>query len=199
MYPSGSVPELCQTIRAPALLITGWYDWCLGDALYSWEQLIRYGDEQVRARSRLLIAPTAHNAPGCHEGSDSHPELKRTYRTGDNLELLLHWFETVRKGAVEALPVVTYYLMGANEWRTASAWPPAEAKTKTLFLGAGGTLTLQAPQEASAPIPMTTTRALRLPDPGGSIPSNLYRPAASTSAGPAAPDVVTYTTPAAAE
>ena len=135
MYPSASVPSSARTIRAPALVITGWYDWCLGDALYSWEQLMRHGDEQVRARSRLLIAPGAHNAPGYHEGSDTHPELKRTYRTGDNLELLLHWYETVRNGAVESLPVVTYYLMGANEWRTASAWPPTEAKTKTLFLG----------------------------------------------------------------
>ena len=62
--------------------------------------------------SRLLVAPGAHNAPGYHEGSDTHPELKRTYRTGDNLELLLHWYEAVRKGAVDSLPVVTYYLMG---------------------------------------------------------------------------------------
>jgi uncharacterized protein len=196
MYPSGSVPQLCQAIRAPALVITGWYDWCLGDALYSWEQLMRHGDEQLHAGSRLLIAPGAHNAPGYHEGSDSHPELRRTYRTGDNIELLLHWYETVRKGAVESLPVVTYYLMGANEWRTASAWPPTEAKTKTLFLGAGSSLTLQAPGEASAPDSYNYDPEDPTPTLGGSILSNLYPPGSvDVSGAQRRPDVATYTTP----
>jgi putative CocE/NonD family hydrolase len=196
MYPSASVPKLCQEIRAPALVITGWYDWCLGDALYTWEQLMRHGDEQVRAGSRLLIAPGAHNAPGYHEGSDTHPELKRTYRTGDNLELLLHWYETVQNGAVDSLPVVTYYLMGANEWRTASAWPPTEAKTKALFLGAGGALTLQAPQEASAPDSYSYDPEDPTPTLGGSILSNLYPPGSvDVSAAQRRPDVLTYTTP----
>ena len=196
MYPSAGVPQLCQAVRAPALVITGWYDWCLGDALYSWEQLMRHGPEQVRRDSRLLIAPGAHNAPGYHEGSETHPELRRTYRTGDNLELLLHWYEAVRNGAVESLPVVTYYLMGANEWRTASAWPPMEAKTETLFLGAGGTLTLEAPRAASAPDSYSYDPEDPTPTLGGSILSNLYPPGSvDVSAAQRRPDVLTYTTP----
>jgi putative CocE/NonD family hydrolase len=196
MYPSAGVPQLCQAVRAPALVITGWYDWCLGDALYSWEQLMRHGPEQVRRDSRLLIAPGAHNAPGYHEGSETHPELRRTYRTGDNLELLLHWYEAVRNGAVESLPVVTYYLMGANEWRTASAWPPMEAKTETLFLDAGGRLTLQAPGEASAPDSYSYDPEDPTPTLGGSILSNLYPPGSvDVSGAQRRPDVLTYTTP----
>jgi putative CocE/NonD family hydrolase len=195
MYPGSSAAKLCQDIRAPALVITGWYDWCLGDALYTWEHLMRHGEARVRKESRLLVAPGAHNAPGYHEGSETHPELRRTYRTGDNLELLLHWYDAVRKGAVATLPAVTYYLMGANEWRTASAWPPVEAETKTLFLGAGGRLTLDAPQEASSTDSYSYDPDNPTPTLGGSILSNLYPPGSvDVSEAQRRPDVLTYTT-----
>jgi hypothetical protein len=100
MYPGASAAELCRSIHAPALVITGWYDWCLGDTLYSWEQLMRHGSERVRAGSRLLITPSAHNAPGYHEGLADHPELNRTWRTGDNRQLLLHWYGAIRSGTM---------------------------------------------------------------------------------------------------
>jgi len=195
MYPGSSAASLCQDIRAPALVITGWYDWCLGDALYTWEQLMRHGEARVRQESRLLVAPGAHNAPGYHEGSETHPELRRTYRTGDNLELLLHWYDAVRKGAVATLPPVIYYLMGANEWRTASAWPPVEAATTTLFLAAGGRLTLEAPQEASSADSYSYDPDNPTPTLGGSILSNLYPPGSvDVSEAQRRPDVLTYTT-----
>jgi predicted acyl esterase len=195
MYPGASVPALCRSIQAPALMITGWYDWCLGDALYSWEQLVRHGNDTVREQSRLLITASAHNAPGYHEGREQHAELDRTYRTGDNLELLLHWYAAARQGAFDALPKVTYYLMGANEWRTAAAWPPPEAKIGTLFLRAEGTLSLQTPREASASDTYTYDPADPTPTLGGSILSNIYPPGSvDVSEAQKRADVLTYTT-----
>jgi predicted acyl esterase len=195
MYPSAGVPELCRTIHAPALVITGWYDWCLGDALYTWEQLTQHGNETVRARSRLLITPSAHNAPGYHEGSKDHPELDRTYRTGDNMELLLHWYGAAQRGAFDALPAVTYYLMGANEWRTSSAWPPPEARTETLFLVSHGVLTPEEPREDSPAGSYTYDPHDPTPTLGGSILSNIYPPGSvDVSTAQRRQDVLTYTT-----
>src|SRR6185312_7436762 len=50
--------ELVGQLSAPALMITGWYDWGLNDALATWELLMRGATEFVRSRSRMLIAPS---------------------------------------------------------------------------------------------------------------------------------------------
>jgi uncharacterized protein len=117
LLPATSVRQPCESVTAPALMITGWYDWCLDDALRTWESLAAHGRETVRARSRLLITPTAHDQPGYHEGKDAHPGLNRIYR--DDPALLVHWYDVVRGGLVDEIAAVTYYLMGANEWRAA--------------------------------------------------------------------------------
>jgi predicted acyl esterase len=195
MYPGASAAALCRSIHAPALVITGWYDWCLGDTLYSWEQLMRHGGEPVRNGSRLLITPSAHNAPGYHEGRADHPELDRTWRTGDNRQLLLHWYGAVRDGTVAEIPPVTYYLMGANEWRGAAAWPPPEGRVRRLFLGAGGTLVPETPGTASGSNSFTYDPEDPTPTLGGSILSNLYPPGSvDVSSAQLRPDVLTYTT-----
>src|SRR3984957_2148350 len=138
LLPSTNGAALCAAVRAPAFMITGWYDWCLDDALRTWELLSAHGRDEVRAGSRLLITPAAHNVPGYHEGKETHPELDRIFRADP--ALLLYWHDAVRSGSVAALPVVTYYLMGANQWCAAGQWPPAAASRHELYFGPVGTL-----------------------------------------------------------
>ena len=42
-------------------------------------------------------------------------------------------------------PKVRYFVLGSNEWRTSSAWPPAEARQTAYYLHEGGRLDLDAP------------------------------------------------------
>lgn len=194
LLPTTSPRQLCASVAAPALMITGWYDWCLDDTLQTWEALASYGREEVRERSRLLITPTAHNAPGYHEGKEAHPELERDYR-GDPA-LLLHWYDAVREDQVDALPAVTYYLMGACEWRTASGWPPPEARRRELYLGPSGTLAWDTPPEWSEPDRYTYDPDDPTPTLGGSILSNVYPPGSiDVSELQVRSDVLTFTTP----
>jgi uncharacterized protein len=174
MLPATSGAGLGACVRAPALMITGWYDWCLDDTLRTWELLAANAPDEVRAASRLLITPGAHNAPGYHEGRDTHPELDRVYR--NDPALVQFWHDTVRAGAVPGLPVVTYYLMGANQWRTASEWPPASARRREVFFGPGGTLRWDTPPDWSEPDSYTYDPQDPTPTVGGSIVSNVYPP-----------------------
>jgi predicted acyl esterase len=174
MLPATNGADLCASVRAPALMITGWYDWCLDDAMRTWELLAAYGPDDVRAASRLLITPGAHNAPGYHEGRETHPELDRTYR--HDPALVQYWHDTVRAGAVGALPVVTYYLMGANEWCTAGEWPPATAQRREVYFGPGGSLRWDTPPDWSEPDSYTYDPQEPTPTVGGSILSNVYPP-----------------------
>jgi len=193
MLPAVSAAELCAAVRSPALMITGWYDWCLDDALRTWELLAEHGQASVRAASRLLITPSAHQAPGYHEGRETHPELDRTWR--DDPALLLYWHDAVRTGSVADLPVVTYYLMGANEWCAAGEWPPAQAQRHELYFGPAGTLCWNTPPDWWEPDRYTYDPQDPTPTVGGSILSTVYPPgSADVTELQLRTDVLTFTT-----
>jgi uncharacterized protein len=187
--------ELCQSFHAPVMLRTGWYDWGINDALATWELLMRAAPEPMRARCRLFIGPNAHNVLGYHEGIAEHPELHHAYGVATNFELLLRWYEAVRENKIGSWPTVIYYLMGANEWRAADAWPVPEARTVALYPGTGGRLSTQAPGHASDPDRYIYDPQDPTPTVGGSIVSYVYPPGSvDVSEVQKRPDVVTYTT-----
>ena len=187
--------ELCRSLHAPALLSTGWYDWGLNDALATWELLTRAATEPMRSRCRLFISPSAHNAPGYHEGMDTHPELHHAYRSATNAELLLRWYDAVRTGRVDDWPTVIYYLMGANEWRVADRWPVPGADPIPYYIAQDGRLTTQPPRQASEPDRYRYDPDDPTPTVGGSIVSYLYPPGSvDVSRVQERPDVLTYTT-----
>jgi predicted acyl esterase len=174
--PSTSPQALCRKLHAPALMITGWYDWGLNDALETWAWLRGEAVEPVRSQSRLIITPAAHGAPGYHEGAESHPELQRNHRTASQLGLLLRWYEVVRADVVESWPRVIYYLMGAHEWRFAEEWPPNEVEEMAWYLGPDGSLGVEPPSEDFPPDTYMYDPRDPTPTFGGSIVSSVYRP-----------------------
>jgi len=57
------------------------------------------------------------------------------------------FFEYYLKGKGTAMPKAVVFETGTNVWRRYDSWPPAEAKTKTLYLHAGGKLSFDPPTE----------------------------------------------------
>lgn len=186
--------DVCRALHAPALMITGWYDWSLHDALATWDLLVRSAQDRVRALSRLIITPSAHNTPGYHERAEAHPELQHSHRVPDHAELLLRWYEAVRSQTVDEWPRVIYYLMGANEWHVASGWPPPEACSLKLFLCPNGKLGASPePQAASSQYHYDPDDPT--PTVGGSIVSYVYPPGSvDVAAVQARHDVVSFST-----
>lgn len=168
--------KLLGSLRLPILLNTGWYDWGLDDTLATWNFLRGQGSEVLRACCRLLIAPSAHNMPGYHEGLAEHPELQHAHRTTTSVELLLRWYSAVRAGALESWPRVIFYLMGANEWYCAEDWPIPGAQSIAAYLAAGGQLRLDGPEGPSSPDRYTYDPERPTPTVGGSIVSYVYPP-----------------------
>ena len=194
--PSIDSAQLSQKIKAPALLITGWYDWNLNDTLASWAAMASSQNETVRLHSRLLITPSAHNSTGYREGRETHPELDRKFRTPDLIDLLSRWYAAVQAGSVDEWPAVIYYLMGANEWCTAPVWPPRQAHRVALYLGPHGTLSATSPPPMSPPDRYVYDPEHPTPTTGGSIVSYVYTPGSvDVSAIQRRSDVLTYTTP----
>lgn len=168
--------ELCRSLNAPALLRTGWYDWALNDSLATWQLIQTFAREEIASSSRLVIAPSAHNAPGYHEGVAGHPELQHGFRLPTNVEMTLQWQAAVRHNRLSEWPRVVYYLMAANEWRAASAWPVPESRCVQLYLRPGGRLTKSFPTEPNGQNSYTFDPCCPTPTIGGSILSYVYPP-----------------------
>lgn len=192
--PHLSPAEACRDLRAPALLVTGWYDWGLNDALATWEALQRESPASVRERSRLFITPGAHNQAGYREDIGAHPGIERVYRTEHIVPLLHAWYEAVRTEDFADWPRVVYYLMGATEWRAADAWPPKDAQPFALYLAADGQLTTHRPSTESSSDSYLYDPLDPTPTVGGSILSYVYPPGSvDVSKVQARADVLTYT------
>lgn len=190
--PAVDMEAVCRSFRAPALLRTAWYDWFLNDALATWELLERAAPASIQSHCRLVIGPGAHNKVGYNDGIAEHPELLVGHLTTP--EMLLRWYEAVRKGQTAAWPRVCYYMMGANEWRAASGWPPLEAQEMRFYLWPDGRLAREepprdAPSERYVYDPESPT-----PTVGGSVVSWVYTPGSvDVSEVQARADVLTFT------
>ncbi len=194
--PHADPALLCRLIRAPALLLTGWYDWCLNDALATWVLMRREGRPEVAERMRLILTPHAHNAPGYHEGIDRHAELQMMPGVSSHAGVLMRWYEIVRGNETESWPRVIYYLMGANEWRVADDWPVPQGKSVALYLTEGGHLSTHAPSGRSNPDQYTYDPTSPTPTVGGSIVSYLYPPGSvDVSEVQRRADLLVYTSP----
>lgn len=174
--PYADATELCRQQNAPALMVTGWYDWGLNDALETWRLLRHEAKEELRKSYRLIVTPSAHNALGYHEGIESHPELQHNHRTINHVDLLLCWYASVRGGTTEFWPTVIYYLMGANQWMVSSEWPPTECQRLSLYLHPRSTLSRLACDELSEPDSYTYDPDDPTPTVGGSIVSYMLPP-----------------------
>lgn len=196
--PHPNPEQLCRLFQAPALLVTGWYDWGLNDALATWELLARAADEPMRSRCRLLISPSAHNMTGYHEGMGDRPELQHTYREpgATHLELLPRWYDAVRNETTSSWPRVIYYVMGSGQWHTADAWPPPDTVEAHLYLGPDSGLTTRPPTEHREADGYVYDPHDPTPTVGGSIVSYVYPPGSvDVSQVQQRSDVLVYTSP----
>lgn len=66
--------------------------------------------------------------------------------------LMLPFFNQHLKDEAPAQPLAnaTLFETGVNQWRTASAWPPAQAEPRALYLHAGGRLSFDQPADEGA-------------------------------------------------
>jgi uncharacterized protein len=195
MLASERAEELAESLHAPALMLSGWYDWGLVDLFATWDLLNRAAPEALSSRCRMLIGPSAHNMTGYHEGWEGHPELERLYRGSDIAGVLDRWYTAVREDALDSWPAVVYYLMGANEWRATDSWPIRDAHPVSFYLGVDGALATQEPQIPAEPDSYVYDPDDPAPTKGGSIVSYVYPPGSvDVSDVQQRADVLTYTT-----
>ena len=118
----------------PALHVSGWFD---GDGIgtkRNYGAMVAAG----QPNQRLMYGPWEHavNTATKVGELDFGPQSLRDLDT-----LYLRWFDRFLKdvaNGVDSEPPVEAFLMGTNEWRKFSAWPPAEAEMQKWYFHSGG-------------------------------------------------------------
>jgi hypothetical protein len=120
-----------------------WYDVSISPnlALFNWVRE-HAEDPTVRDNQFALIAPVGHCGYRRSQEETVVGERSMGDARFDYEELAYRWFDYWLKGedngVLEDTPRVQYYLMGANEWRSSSTWPPERTRMVTWYLRSGG-------------------------------------------------------------
>ncbi len=116
------------------LQISGWFDDDVTGTHSNWDLMARTSSEP----QRLILGPWKHgyNSDRNLNGFDFGVDAVR-----DDIWLLKQrWYDRFLRGIDNGVDEVRveYFLLGANEWRTAEAWPPPDARRQSFYLHSDG-------------------------------------------------------------
>jgi len=148
--PDGA-PTL-KDVKVPVMAVGSWFDNDINRATTGlFNKILDTVGEELREHHRLLVGPWTHN--GVYgDGAQGQMEFNNAaahYRQREK-QFFDYWLRGIKNGEDEA-PVVTYYQMGRNEWRTAATWPPAGVKEVSYYLHPNAALALDKPPAQAAP------------------------------------------------
>jgi len=122
----------CKQIKAPVLLMAGWYDPFLPGQLQDFSQIRQSTLKSVAEESRLIIGPWKHAGevtfPNGVESEQFRPK---------SFAVSLPWFDEIlhltEKQRAESAPV-QIFVMGRNEWRSEQEWPLSRTRYTAFYL-----------------------------------------------------------------
>jgi predicted acyl esterase len=149
--------KVAHRVEVPAIHHGGWYDTFCQGTIDSFLSRQKNGGPGARGNQKMIIGPWTHFWPESKELGDYPVPVAGQQAPVDFSPD--RWFEYYLKGidnGIDAIPAVTYYVMGpfdgspssGNVWRTAETWPP-EATQTSLYLEASGKLVEKSPDQGS--------------------------------------------------
>ncbi len=129
------VADAHDAIMAPAFHIGGWFDIFLAGTLRNFQGLAASGN----VPQKLVIGPWAHTSYDRYLGELEFGPTGAANFSGVLLDINA-WLDRYLRGdeAVDTGPAVRYFLMGANQWRTDTTWPPAASHAERWYLHSAG-------------------------------------------------------------
>jgi putative CocE/NonD family hydrolase len=135
-----------KSVKCAVMTVGGWFD---GEDLSGPFKTFHAIDQfNPGTPNSLVVGPWVHG--GWARGDGDHlgdvqfgAKTSEFFRAG----IQFPFFEYYLKGKGSPMPKAYVFETGTNVWRTYDAWPPAQAKAKTLYLHAGGRLSFDPPAE----------------------------------------------------
>jgi predicted acyl esterase len=129
-------------VDVPALHVNSWHDYGVAETLIHFNFFRENALSQTaRDNQYVIIAPTSH----CQAETVSEQTMVGDLNVGDARfdfwGTYVRWYDRWLNGnedALEGMPHVQYYNVGANEWRSADEWPLPGTEYRKFYLASGG-------------------------------------------------------------
>lgn len=131
-------PESYAKVTVPSLAITGWFDGNFPGSPANYLAMKKYGATPQARRPQMVIGPWQHiiNRSQKAAGVDFGPQSMIDWDG-----YILRWFDFHLKGVENGImeePPVHIFVMGRNQWRSATDWPLPETQFTKFYLHSGG-------------------------------------------------------------
>lgn len=158
----------------PAFWFTSWYDVSISPNLALFNHVRQNATSpEMRDEQYLVIAPTLHCAytratENTIVGERSVGDARLNYQ-----EQIEGFFDQhLKEDKKVARPRVQYFVMGSNEWKSSTAWPPASTEMETYYLDSdGGANTLHGNGRLTTTAPSKDLSDTYIYDPMNPVPS----------------------------
>ncbi len=139
-----------DSIGVPMLLVTGWYDHNDDAPLNMFYALRESSEPSVRDKHKFMVGPWTHSGVGrLEQGELTYPNGVDSLR-GISFRIFDHYLLELNNG-YETEPVIRYYMLGENEWRTTDDWYTVSDHTDTLYFLENGILSNDPPGTTNTP------------------------------------------------
>lgn len=122
-----------ESLKAPVLLMAGWYDPFLPTQLADYTRIRKSGDSAVATRSRLIVGPWTHASEVTFPDGTKAENFRK-----QSVAVSLPWFDANSGMATLSSSPVRLFVMGRNAWRDEHEWPLARTQYTSYFLGGAG-------------------------------------------------------------
>ena len=127
--------DRARNLKAPVLLMAGWYDPFLPTQLRDFMTIRASADPHVATETRLVIGPWSHADTVTLPGGPRLPDYRQSV-----LAPSIGWFDRHLRGVASQsreAPIMIY-VMGDNVWREEQEWPLARARVTPFYLSSNG-------------------------------------------------------------
>jgi putative CocE/NonD family hydrolase len=135
-----------KNLKPAMMTVGGWFD---AEDVYGPMAVYRAAEKQNPGAVNIIVeGPWSHGGWGREDGDRLHrvhfgSKTSQFFR--DNIEFPFFLYHLKDKGDGGKLPEAYMFLTGLDEWRKLDAWPPRNARSRSLYFSAGGKLGETAP------------------------------------------------------
>ncbi len=126
-----------EHIKAPALVISGWYD----DNEMGTSEVLEATAEYAPGNRKVILGSWTHSGNSNRE-LHGMPVGNNALRYDIDL-VVQKWLDCQllhKDNGIKETPMVEYYTVGSGKWKTAENWPVPNTAEEVWYLGSGGAL-----------------------------------------------------------
>ena len=157
-----------EDIRVPMLLIGGWYDIYPDGVPDAFDAIRSRGGDKARAHSKLIMGPWVHATDSKKVGALEFAKAEN-YGIKHAQAFFDYWMRDIANEFDTKQPTITYFQMGADEWRSTDVWPPKGSAERLYYLQPDRSLAPTPPTGEAKPATFAFDPAKPAPTVGGHL------------------------------